>query len=227
MLFDESDGNGAVVLSWSGGKDSALSLWALRQANHSVRTLLTTVTEEYDRISMHGVRVSLLRRQAEEVGLPLVEVRIPPSCSNELYEEHMAGALSSPELRDCERYAFGDLFLEDVREYREQQLATWGKRGVWPLWGRDTRMLAGEFVEAGFKGVVVCVDQSKLDGDWCGRELNAEFLADLPSDVDPCGERGEFHTFVYDGPIFSRPLMIERGGIVKRDGFIFCDLLAC
>jgi uncharacterized protein (TIGR00290 family) len=212
-----------VVLSWSGGKDSALCLWALRQANEPVGTLLTTITDEYDRISMHGVRVSLLRQQADAVGLPLVEVRIPSSCTNELYEELMADALSSPQLRDCERYAFGDLFLEDVREYREERLATLGKRGVWPLWGRDTRILAGDFVDAGFNGVVVCVDPSKLDGDFCGRELNAEFLADLPSHVDPCGERGEFHTFVYDGPVFSQPLMIERAGIVERDGFIFCD----
>lgn len=212
-----------MVLSWSGGRDSALCLWALRQANEPVGALLTTVTDEYDRISMHGVRVSLLRHQADAVGLPLVEVRIPPSCTNELYEERMADALSSPQLRDCERYAFGDLFLEDVREHREERLATLGKRGVWPLWGRDTRILAGDFVDAGFNGVVVCVDPSKLDGDFCGRELNAEFLADLPSHVDPCGERGEFHTFVYDGPVFSQPLMIERGEIVERDGFIFCD----
>lgn len=174
-----------------GAKDSALSLWALRQAEEPLRALLTTVTEEYDRVSMHGVRVGLIRKQAEAASLPLIEVRIPPSCSNEVYEARMAGALASPELRDCERYVFGDLFLEDIRAYREERLATWGKRGVWPIWGRDTRVLAEEFVQAGFRGMVVCVDPSKLDGAFCGRELDAEFLADLPSDVDPCGERGE------------------------------------
>jgi uncharacterized protein (TIGR00290 family) len=217
--------NGSVVLSWSGGKDSALSLWKLRQALEPVRALLTTLTEGYDRISMHGVRVSLLRRQAAALGLPLVEVRIPQSCPNELYEERMAEALFSDQLRDFPRYAFGDLFLEDVRKYREERLADWGKSGVWPLWGRNTRMLADEFLEAGFKGVVVCVDPSKLNGDFCGRELNAAFLADLPSEVDPCGEWGEFHTFVYDGPGFSTPLGIQRGEIVERSGFVFCDLV--
>lgn len=214
-----------IVLSWSGGKDSALSLWLLREAGEPLRALLTTVTEEYDRVSMHGVRASLLRKQAEAVGLPLIEVRIPPSCSNELYEVRMAGALSIPELRGCDRYAFGDLFLENVRAYREERLVTWGKSGVWPLWGRDTKLLAKDFIEAGFKGIVVCVDPSKLDGAFCGRELDAAFLADLPSDVDPCGERGEFHTFVYDGPVFARPIEIQRGEVVERDNFVFCDLL--
>lgn len=217
--------NGSVVLSWSGGKDSALSLWRLRQAHESVTALLTTITEGYERISMHGVRVSLLRQQADALGLLLVEVRIPQSCTNERYEERMAETLFSDQLKDCKRYAFGDLFLEDVRRYREERLADWGKSGVWPLWGSDTQTLAEEFLEAGFKGVVVCVDPSKLDGDFCGRELNAEFLADLPSEVDPCGEWGEFHTFVYDGPGFSSPLEIQRGEIVERSGFIFRDLI--
>lgn len=222
---DEGDIRTDIVLSWSGGKDSALALWTLRQAEEPLRALLTTVTEEYDRVSMHGVRVGLVRKQAEAVGLPLVEIRIPPSCSNEVYEARMSAALASPELRDCKRYGFGDLFLEDVRTYREERLAPLGKSGVWPLWGRDTRVLAEEFVAAGFRGVVVCVDPSKLDGDFCGRELDAAFLADLPSDVDPCGERGEFHTFVYDGPIFAQPIRIRRGKVVERDGFLFCDLL--
>lgn len=217
--------SGSVVLSWSGGKDSALCLWELRKAYESEMALLTTVTEGYERISMHGVRVSLLRQQAAALGLPLVEVRIPQSCTNELYEERMAEALSSAQLKDCQRYAFGDLFLDEVRKYREERLAGWGKNGVWPLWGRNTRMLAEEFLEAGFKGVVVSVDPSKLDGDFCGRELNESFLADLPSEVDLCGERGEFHTFVYDGPGFSSPLGIQRGEIVERGGFTFCDLL--
>lgn len=217
--------SGSVVLSWSGGKDSALSLRALHQADEPVTALLTTVTEGYERISMHGVRVNLLRQQAATLRLPLVEVRIPQSCFNELYEERLAEALSSAQLKDCRRYAFGDLFLEDVRKYREERLAGWGKSGVWPLWGRDTRVLAEEFLGTGFKGIVVCVDPSKLDGEFCGRDLNHEFFADLPADVDPCGERGEFHTFVYDGPGFSSPLRIQRGESVERSGFIFCDVI--
>jgi uncharacterized protein (TIGR00290 family) len=214
-----------VVLSWSGGKDSALSLWALRELGEPVRALLTTVTEEYERVSMHGVRIGLLRDQAEAAGLPLVEVPIPPSCLNELYEARMAAALSSPELRDCERYAFGDLFLEDIRAYREERLAAWGKQGVWPIWGRDTRLLAEEFIAAGFRAVLVCVDPKQLDGAFCGREFDAGFLADLPGGVDPCGEQGEFHTFVYDGPVFTRSLGIRRGEVVERGGFVFCDLM--
>lgn len=214
-----------VVLSWSGGKDSALSLWALRELGEPVRALLTTVTEEYERVSMHGVRVGLLREQAEAAGLPLVEVSMPPSCPNELYEARMAAALASPELRDCERYAFGDLFLEDIRAYREERLGAWGKQGVWPIWGRDTRLLAEEFIAADFRAVVVCVDSNQLDGAFCGQEFDAEFLADLPPGVDPCGERGEFHTFVYEGPVFARPVGIRRGEVVERDGFIFCDLV--
>lgn len=146
LLVGGGSNRADVVLSWSGGKDSALSLWALREAEEPLRALLTTVTEEYERVSMHGVRVRLIRKQAEAVGLPLVEVRIPPFCPNEVYEARMSGALASPELRGCERYAFGDLFLEDIRAYREERLATWGKGGVWPLWGRDTRVLASNLL---------------------------------------------------------------------------------
>lgn len=213
------------MVSWSGGKDSALCLWTLRENGESIRALLTTVTEVYDRISMHGVRVDLLRAQADAVGLPLVEVPIPPSCSNELYEERMHAALFSSELHDVDKFAFGDLFLEDVRSYREERLTTWGKQGVWPIWGRDTRLLAQEFVAAGFRAAVACLDPKKLDESFGGRELDESFFDDLPAEVDPCGERGEFHTFVYDGPIFSKPVAIERGEVVEREGFVFCDLL--
>jgi uncharacterized protein (TIGR00290 family) len=215
-----------VVLSWSGGKDSSLALWAMRNDGIQVAALLTTVTETFERISMHGVRVDLLRQQGASIELPLVEVRIPPSCSNETYEERMDRALSSTELRAYERYAFGDLFLEDVRAYREERLTAAGKRGVWPLWHEDTTTLARKFIDAGFRATVVTVDPAQLEPSYCGRDFDASFLADLPAAVDPCGERGEFHTFVYDGPIFRRPIDVRRGATVERDGFVFCDLMS-
>lgn len=214
-----------IVLSWSGGKDSALALWALRRANEPIRALLTTVTEGYERVSMHGVRAALLREQARTLGLPLIEVTIPPDCPNELYEARMADALGSKPLRSCRRYAFGDLFLEDVRAYREERLAALDKEGVWPIWGRDTRELAEEFIALGFKAIVVCVDPRTFDPAFAGRDYDAALLADLPDSIDPCGERGEFHTFVHDGPALATPILCRRGDVVERDGFIFCDLL--
>jgi uncharacterized protein (TIGR00290 family) len=214
-----------IVLSWSGGKDSAFTLWTLRRASEPIRALLTTVTERYERVSMHGVRAALLREQARAVGLALVEVAIPPDCPNELYEERMVETLASAPLRSCRRYAFGDLFLEDVRTYREERLAALDKEGVWPIWGRDTMELAKEFVVSGFKAIVVCVDPRTLDARFAGRDYDAAFLADLPDSVDPCGERGEFHTFVHDGPVFAAPISCRRGDVVERDGFVFCDLL--
>jgi uncharacterized protein (TIGR00290 family) len=215
-----------MVLSWSGGKDSVLALRALRaEARTPPVALLTTVTEEYERVSMHGVRRALLRRQAEAVGLPLVEVEIPPECSNEVYETRLGRALASSELRGTEEVAFGDLFLEDVRAYRESQLAAAGKRGCFPLWGRDTSELAASFLNAGFRAIVVCVDPSVLDSSFAGREYDEELLRDLPEGIDPCGENGEFHTFVYDGPVFAEPIGCNRGEVVERDGFVFSDLL--
>lgn len=222
---DVTEQTAAVALSWSGGKDSALALWTLRRQGVPVRALLTTVTEMFERISMHGVRIELLRQQAASVGCPLIEVRIPPACSNEVYEERMHDMLISARMRDCERYAFGDLFLEEVRGYREERLATIGKLGVWPLWGQNTSELASGFVDAGFRAVIVCVDPRQLDPAFCGREYDRALLDDLPSGVDPCGERGEFHTFVYDGPVFRHPIPLTTGDVVERDGFVFADLL--
>ncbi len=187
------------ALSWSGGKDSALVLWTLRRQLLEPEALITTVTETYERISMHGVRRELLARQAEALGIPLVEVLIPPNCVNEIYEARMAEAFAAAPLSGVEAVAFGDLFLEDVRAYREGRLAAAGKRGLFPLWGHDTADLAYEFLDAGL-------------------------LAQLPPGVDPCGENGEFHTFVSEGPIFAEPIACERGEIVERDGFVFCDL---
>jgi uncharacterized protein (TIGR00290 family) len=215
-----------VLFCWSGGKDSAMALHALRVAGDCrVTALLTTVTEEYDRISMHGVRRALLERQAESIGLPLHAVLIPPQCINATYEERMKEALERHFARGVCRVAFGDIFLEDLRVYREKNLALVGMQAVFPIWKRDTRELAREFVRLGFRAIAVCVDPRALDASFGGRELDASFFADLPPGVDPCGENGEFHTYVFDGPIFKEPIAIRVGEKVMRDGFCFCDLL--
>jgi uncharacterized protein (TIGR00290 family) len=216
----------SFAVSWSGGKDSALTLWTLRRQGRNAQALITTVTDAYDRISMHGVRRELLGRQVEALGIPLVEVLISPRCPNAVYDARMAYALASPPLSRVEAVAFGDLFLEDVRGYREARLAAAGRQALFPLWGRDTGELAREFIAAGFEAVIVCVDARILDATFAGRPYGEELLADLPASVDPCGERGEFHTFVHAGPIFGKPIACERGEIVQRDGFVFCDLVA-
>jgi len=214
------------VLSWSGGKDSALALHALQEhPDAAPRALLTTVTADYQRISMHGVRRELLARQARAIGLPLVEVEIPASCPNEVYDLRMGRALADAPLAEAQSIAFGDLFLTDIRTYREERLSRVGKRAIFPLWGRDTSALAREFLAAGFEAILVCVDPRRLDPSFAGRAFDSELLADLPPDVDPCGENGEFHTFVHAGPIFSAPIAIRLGRTVERDGFAFCDLL--
>jgi uncharacterized protein (TIGR00290 family) len=215
----------SLAQSWSGGKDSALALRALRN-EHGVEphALVTTVTSIYDRVSMHGVRRSLIKRQARALGLPLVEIVIPPRCSNSLYEQRWIETFASAPLEAVDEVAFGDLFLEDVRRYREALLGREGKRGLFPLWGRDTTCLAHEFVAAGFRAVLVCVDPKQLDGSFAGRDYDERLLAELPAGVDACGEGGEFHTFVYAGPGFSEPIGCRVGGVLERDGFVFCDL---
>ena len=215
-----------VVFSWSAGKDSAFGLWTLlRDPDWEVRALLTTITEGYDRVSISGVREVLLDRQAEVLDLPLVKVWIPPACPNEVYEHRMASALTAESLRGVDHVAFSDLFLSDVRSYREERLAVAGKQGAFPLWGRDTAHLAREIVASGFRAVVVCVDPQVLSPTLAGRPFNLEFLDDLPDGVDPCGENGEFHTFVHDGPGFAAPLDVRLGEVVERDGFVFADVL--
>ncbi len=215
-----------ILFCWSGGKDSAIALHTLlQQDNVRIAALLTTVTEGYDRISMHGVRRELLQRQAESLHLPLHEVFIPPQCVNPIYEARMAEALLSFFKHGIRRVAFGDIFLEDLRLYREQNLARVDMQALFPIWKRDTRDLIREFHAARFRSVAVCIDSKVLDPSFAGRELDASFFADLPPTVDPCGENGEFHTFVFDGPIFSHFIGFTLGEVVQRDSFVFRDLL--
>lgn len=187
--------------------------------------LLTTVTEDYDRVTVHGVRRALVEKQADALGLGLFQVMIPASCTNETYQARMMAALRSSRLRSIETHAFADLFLEDVRAYREANLAKVGKKAIFPVWGRETAALAREFIGHGFRAVVVCVDTRILTADFVGREFDEAFLDHLPQNVDPCGENGEFHTFVYDGPGFRSPILFNRGECVIRDGFAFKDLV--
>ena len=215
-----------TVLSWSGGKDSALALHELlMDPTVDLRGLVTTVTDDYDRVSMHGVRTSLVAAQAAALEIPLWRVRIPPSATNDQYERAMVEALTALRRDEIEAIAFGDLFLTDVRAYRERLVAATGLRPVFPLWGRVTVDLAQRFVSSGFRAVVVCVDPRQIDVSYCGAEFDEALLAALPGSADPCGERGEFHTFVYDGPMFRQPIAAQRGAVVEREGFFFCDLL--
>ena len=216
----------AILFCWSGGKDSAMALQTLLQREEfRVAALLTTVTEGYERISMHGVRRELLALQAESVGLPLHEVRIPPQCLNSVYEARMGQALRVFYDQGVRKVAFGDIFLEDLRAYREANLARVGMTALFPIWMRDTRELIRFFHAERFRAIAVCVDPTVLDGSFAGRELDDSFFRDLPPNADPCGENGEFHTFVFDGPLFRWPVSIRTGEIVHRDGFVFCDLL--
>lgn len=215
-----------ILFCWSGGKDSAMALYALlQQQQFRVTALLTTVTEGYDRISMHGVRRELLLQQAESIGLPLHEVRIPPQCINPVYEARMEHALRIFYERDVRKVAFGDIFLEDLRLYREKNLARVGMTALFPIWKRDTRELIRFFHAQRFRAIAACIDPKVLAPGFSGRELDDAFFRDLPPGADPCGENGEFHTFVFAGPIFRWPVPVRTGEIVHRHGFVFCDLL--
>ena len=219
--------NDKCLFSWSGGKDSALALYEiLGKRCCDIAALMTTVTRGYDRISMHGVRCALLDRQVDSLGLSPEKVAIPPGASNEEYEHSLAGTLTSYKKTGVRSVVFGDIFLEEVRDYREKQIGGLGFKCEFPIWGRDSGSLAREFIDNGFKAIVVCVDSTQLSGDFAGREYDAEFLAGLPPEVDVCGENGEFHTFVYDGPIFDYRVEFDVGEITLRDGrFYYCDLL--
>jgi uncharacterized protein (TIGR00290 family) len=215
-----------ILFCWSGGKDSAMALHTLLQRSDiHIAALLTTVTEGYERISMHGVRRELLDRQAQSIGMPLHEVRIPPQCINPIYEARMEEALRVHFEKGVRKVAFGDIFLEDLRAYRENKLARIGMTALFPIWRRDTRELIRSFHANQFRAVAVCVDSKVLDPSFAGRELDESFFRDLPSHADPCGENGEFHSFVFDGPIFQSPIPVRTGEIVHRDGFVFCDIL--
>jgi uncharacterized protein (TIGR00290 family) len=218
-----------VVLAWSGGKDSTLALAALRADPHyQLVALLTTVTREHDRISIHGVRRAVLEAQTTALGLPLIEASIPSGASNTEYEAAFGLALRTAQERwpGLRHIAFGDLFLTDVRAYREMLLASLGWTGVFPLWGEDTAALAHQFIRTGYRAILTCVDTSQLGPEFAGRQFDASFLAALPETVDPCGERGEFHTCVYAGPLFARPLPLVAGERLRRDErFEYCDVL--
>jgi uncharacterized protein (TIGR00290 family) len=211
-----------VLLSWSGGKDSALALHALRASqDFEPAGLLTTINEDHDRVSIHGVRRELLERQAESIGLPLHQVLIPKDCPNAIYEERLGAVLRA---QNVHHITFGDLFLEDIRHYREQQMSALGLEAVFPLWGLDTARLARLFLSLGFQAVLVCVDSEQLDPAFTGRAFDEALLRDLPATVDPCGENGEFHTFVHAGPIFREPIGIRIGKVEERGRFWFREL---
>jgi uncharacterized protein (TIGR00290 family) len=215
-----------VVVSWSTGKDAAWSLCELRrQEQVQVVGLLTTVTTEFDRVSMHGVRRSVLELQARALGLPVYRVEIPSPCPNEKYDRAMSRALATLREKGIEQIAFGDLFLEDIRRYREERLRGTGVEPIFPLWGRPTGPLAEDMVAGGLRATIVALDPRKLTRGFCGRAFDASFLRDLPPGIDPCGENGEFHTCVTAGPMWDRPLPVRTGEIVERDGFVFADVV--
>lgn len=235
-----------AIFNWSGGKDSAMTLYRLRQTDdYAIQSLLTSVNSQYNRISMHGVRVQLLERQTESLGLPLHKLLVPEMPSMDDYDRLMYETLNEFKAQDVTHSIFGDIFLEDLRKYREDQLAKVPMTGVFPIWKEPTEKLVREFMDVGFKAIIVCVNDRHLDKSFVGREIDQSFLDDLPETVDPCGENGEFHSFVYDGPIFKELIKVKKGEVIKRQyqrsgdaddkvcpqgnpfdaGFWYCDLL--
>ncbi len=215
----------SVIFCWSGGKDSAMALYRLQQEDqYHVATLLTTVTADYDRISMHGVRRSLLHQQAESIGIPLEEVVITKGADNQEYEKQMGLAFKKHRQAGIQKVIFGDIFLEDLKEYRERQLKEHDLECVFPLWKQETTGLIREFIDVGFRAVTCCIDPQRIPESFAGQVIDDQFVKELPADVDPCGENGEFHSFVFDGPIFQISIPIQIGKTVLRDSFLFCDL---
>jgi uncharacterized protein (TIGR00290 family) len=213
-------------MSWSTGKDSAFALHRVREAGElEVVALMTTLTTAFNRVSMHGVRDVLLDAQCERVGLPCFKVPIPSPCPNEVYEREMVRVLEQARQAGVTRVIFGDLFLEDLRAYREARLAEAGMVGVFPLWMEGTSALAAEMIRSGLRATLTCIDPRKLDRSFAGSTFDGDLLASLPSDVDPCGENGEFHTFAWAGPMFTKPIDVVTGEVVERDGFVFADVL--
>ncbi len=216
-----------VLLSWSGGKDSVLALRELRKNdNFEIVALITTITKDYDRVSMHGIRRILLEQQADSIGIPLEKIFISHKASNEEYESKFSEVVLEYKKMDISSVAFGDIFLQDIRTYREDFLSGIGMRGLFSIWGKNSIDLANTFIASGFKAVITCVDAEALDKSFAGREYDEQFLSDLPAGVDPCGENGEFHTFVYAGHIFEIPIIFAKGGVVLRNNrFYYCDLI--
>ncbi len=216
-----------AIFAWSGGKDSAMALYELQMTHsYEISVLLTTITEDYDRVSMHGVPRILLEQQADSLGLPLEEVFISKTTSNEEYENKMQVVLEKYQTSGVSSVVFGDIFLEELRRYRENNLLKIGMKSVFPIWKRETTELAHAFIDLGFKAIITCVDSNFLDDKYVGRVFNGQFLSELPSTIDPCGENGEFHSFVYDGPIFRKSVSHKTGDIILRDNrFFYCDLI--
>jgi uncharacterized protein (TIGR00290 family) len=216
-----------VLFTWSGGKDSAMAFYELKKSNgYEITGLLTTITEDYDRISMHGVRRALLEKQADFLRIPLEKVFISKQSSNEEYESRMKAVLEKYREAGVTSVAFRDIFLEELRRYREDNLANLGMKGIFPIWKKDSAKLAHAFINQGFRAVITCVDSQVLNKTFVGREFDMKFLYDLPPAVDPCGENGEFHSFVYDGPIFEKRIAYTKDDIVLRDNhFYYCDIL--
>ena len=216
-----------VVLSWSGGKDSTMAAYhLLASQKYEITALLTTVTEEFDRISMHGVRRELLEQQAESLGIPLRMMMIPKDCTNEIYEARMRETLGHFKAQGITKIAFGDLFLEDVKQYRDERLSQVGMTGLYPIWMRDTEELVRTFIGLGFKALLACVDTEAIDASFAGREIDLALLADLPQSADPCGEYGEYHSFVYAGPIFKQAIACRAGAAVRRTPrFNYCEIV--
>jgi uncharacterized protein (TIGR00290 family) len=214
-----------TLVSWSSGKDSAWMIHVLRQdPDIQLAGVLTTVNEMYQRVAMHAVRVELLQAQAAALGLPLWQIPIPSPCPNDVYERAMAAAVARAVSEGFTHMAFGDLFLEDIRRYREEKLAGTGLTPIFPLFGVDTAKLARDMVAGGLKARLTCVNPKVLDAKFAGRDFDAALLDELPASIDPCGERGEFHSFAYAGPMFSKPIAIKSGEVVERDGFVFADV---
>jgi len=215
-----------VLLCWSGGKDSAISLYEIQKdKKYEIISLLTTITDGYDRVSMHGVPRTLVEQQAHSLGLPIQEVFVSKASSNEEYESKMRETLTRFKQEGVSLVVFGDVFLEGIRKYREDNLSKLGMKGIFPIWGRDTTELTRSFIALGFQAIITCIDLKVLDKRFVGRRLDERFLSELPSNVDPGGENGEFHSFVFDGPIFKERIAYTLGESVLRDSFYFCDLL--
>ncbi|MCB0414071.1 MAG: diphthine--ammonia ligase [Bdellovibrionales bacterium] len=216
-----------IWLSWSTGKDSAYTLYRLQSENRmAVESLLTTITTDYERVSMHSTQKKCLDLQSESLGLPIVKVEIPSKCTNEIYENQFLSALNAAKTEGIDYIAYGDLFLDDIKTYRQNLHKKVEIKPIFPLWGLETKTLARQMIDLGFEAFITCIDSKKLPKSFAGRKYDHSFIDDLPDSVDPCGENGEFHTFVYNGPIFKKTISAEVGEIVERDGFIFADVAA-